>query len=137
MKKEKSKKFIALCKRYGVNPDLVPEILTYEEACKLTNRDPKADRDNLQKIIVVIEAYCQECKKWKADYDDTDQLRWFPVHRKTSSGLVFSCTLCENWISYSFAFVCAPFVLPNDDCAKFVGIHFLPLYSWKLKYKVK
>src|ERR1043166_9217096 len=38
---KKSKKFIALCKKYGVNPDNVREILSFEAACKDQKVNPK------------------------------------------------------------------------------------------------
>lgn len=43
MKKQKSKQFIELCKKYRVHADLIPEILTYEEAGKVyaANKFPK------------------------------------------------------------------------------------------------
>jgi hypothetical protein len=31
----KSKKFIALCKKYGVDPEMVPEVLSFEVPVKL------------------------------------------------------------------------------------------------------
>lgn len=136
MKKQKSKKFIELCQKYGVDPDVIPEILTYEEACKVLKLDPKKDRDAMQRTIVICEAFRKELK-FKVNYKNTSQERWFPVHRMTPSGLVFSLTVFEYWLSSSYAFVGAPFVLPTSPVAKFVGMHFLPEYSWKVKYIVK
>lgn len=136
MKKEKSQKFIDLCKKYGVDPDIIPEILTYEEACKILKLDLKKDRDAMQRTIVICEAFRKELK-FKVNYKNTSQQRWWPVHRMTSAGLVFSYSDYEFWISYSFAGVGAPFVLPTSSVAKFVGMHFLSEYSWKVDYKVK
>ena len=136
MKKQKSKQFIELCQKYGVDPNVIPEILTYEEACKLLKLDPKKDRDSMQRTIVICEAFRKELK-FKVNYKNPNQSRWFPVHRMTSSGLVFSFTLYGLWDSCSLAYVGAPFVLPSSPVAKFVGIHFLPEYSWKVNYKVK
>jgi hypothetical protein len=36
----KSKKFITLCKKYGVNPDKVNEVMSFEQACEITGDDP-------------------------------------------------------------------------------------------------
>lgn len=137
MKKQKSKKFIELCKKYGVDPDVIPEILTYEEACKVAKLDPKKDRDPMQRSIVIAEAFRKEAK-FKVNYRDKTQRRHFPVFEMTPSGLVFSHAFYENWNSSSHANVGAPFVLPSHDHAKFVGKHFLPQYAkWMVSYKVK
>lgn len=136
MKKQKSKQFIKLCQKYGVDPNVIPEILTYEEACKVLKLDPKKDRDSMQRTIVICEAFRKELK-FKVNYKNVNQRRWFPVHRMTPTGLVFSFTSCELWGSDSLALVGAPFVLPSDPVAEFVGKHFLPEYSWKVNYKVK
>lgn len=137
MKKQKSKKFIELCQKYGVDPDVIPEILTYEEACKVAKLDPKKERDPMQRSIVIAEAF-RKAAKFKTNYRDKNQRRWVPVFEMTPSGLVFSNTYFEIWISGSTAAVGAPFVLPSDDHAKFVGKHFLPQYAkWIVSYKVK
>lgn len=136
MSKKKSKEFIELCQKYGVDPNVIPEIRSYEEACKVLKLDPKKDRDAMQRTIVICEAFRKELK-FKVNYKNISQQRWWPVHKMTPTGLVFSFTSCEGWLSGSFAVVGAPFVLPTSPVAKFVGIHFLPEYSWKIKYKVK
>lgn len=135
MKNKKSERFIELCKKYGVDANDIPEILTYEEALKITKLDPKVDRDSMQRTIVICEAFRKKTKL-KINYKG-NQERWFPVHRMTPSGLVFSLTTFEFWSSYSNAIVGAPFVLPSSPIAKFVGMHFLSEYSWKVKYQVK
>lgn len=136
MSKKKSKEFIELCQKYGVDPNVIPEILSYEEACKVLRLDPKKDRDAMQRTIVICEAFRKELK-FKVNYKDRNQRRWFPVHEMTPSGLVFSSTFYEDWSSSSDADVGAPFVFPSSPVAKFVGIHFLKEYSWKVEYKVK
>lgn len=136
MKKKKSDKFIEICKKYGVDPDVIPEILTYEEACKILKLDPKKDRDAMQRTIVICEAFRKELK-FKVNYKNTSQERWWPMHRMTPSGLVFSYSDYGLWFSSSGAAVGAPFVLPTSPVAKFVGMHFLKEYSWKVNYKVK
>ncbi len=136
MKKKKSKEFIELCQKYGVDANVIPEILTYEASCKILKLDPKKDRDSMQRTIVICEAFRKELK-FKVNYKNTSQERWFPVHRMTSSGLVFSYAGYGSWVSSSGAVVGAPFVLPSSPVAKFVGMHFLSEYSWKVKYQVK
>lgn len=133
--KEKSQEFIKLCKNYQVDSTQVPEIITYKYACQIININSKAKRDNLQKTIIIISAFCK-AMNWKANYN-ISQYRWYTIHKKEKAGLVFSVAYCEDWTSGTLAYVGSPFVLPNKDCAVFVGKHFIKLFSWKFNHKIK
>lgn len=137
MKNQKSKKFIELCQKYGVDSSVVPEILSYRDACRVTKKDIKTKRDEVGQTMVIIEAFCEQAK-FKINYSDPHQRRWFPVFDTSNKGFVFSRTDYERWRSRTVAFVGSPFVLPTSDHARFMGNHFIGLYKkWMLKYKVK
>lgn len=137
MKNQKSKKFLQLCQKYGVDSSVVPEILSYREACRITKRDIKTNRDAMAQTMVIIEAFCEQAK-FKINYSDPYQRRWFPVFDASNKGFVFSNADYEYWFSRTAALVGSPFVLPTSDHARFMGKHFTELYKkWMLKYKVK
>ena len=86
---KKSKRFIALCKKYGVDPEKVPEVLTFESACKAVGVSPKKlpgvshlpvrHRKRLvadYKLTIVAEAL-RGGKK--ANYNDSGEFKYFPA----------------------------------------------------------
>ncbi|TMI67947.1 MAG: hypothetical protein E6H09_23505 [Bacteroidetes bacterium] len=139
---KKSKRFIALCKKYGVDPEKVPEVLTFESACKAVGVSPKKlpgvshlpvrHRKRLvadYKLTIVAEAL-RGGKK--ANYNDSGEFKYFPVFRvkaseKKPSGFGLSCGDYVFW--YSDSFVGVRLCFPTWDQAKFFGMHFLKLHT--------
>lgn len=66
---------------------------------------------------------------WVPDLNDKDQKRWFPVFEMTPTGLVFSYTLFECWLSLSFATIGAPLCYPTSKLVKDTVNEFLPIYE--------
>lgn len=138
---QKSKKFIALCAKYGVNPDNVPEILSFEAACKVTGDDPKklpivkyiAKRHQKRiiadyKLSIIAEGIRGNKK---LDYNDTSTLKRFSYFKvkadaKRPSGFGLSSDADDCWRSVSTVGVRLAF--PNWDQAIFFGKHFLKLH---------
>lgn len=140
---EKSKAFLKLCKKYGVNPDNVPEVLSFEDGCKITGDDPKKlpivtgiavrHRKHIiadYKLSIIAEAI--KGKNVKADYTNTDERKYnalFEVKatKKQPSGVGLSSDGCVHWDALSLVGVRLCF--PNWDMAKFFGCHFLGLHT--------
>ncbi len=141
--KKKSKKFIKLCKQYGVNHNLVPEILTYEDACQATKRDPKAlpqgnglskeDVEYLQehyKSIVIADAIRGD---YKPDFSD-DNYKYEPRFYMNSSGSGFAYAYCDGWTTGTDCG--SRLCFPNPDQAIFYGKHFVNQHGkWMMKGK--
>jgi hypothetical protein len=140
-KTTKSKKFIALCQKYGVNPDLVPEILSFKAACKVTGDDPsklpivkgiaKRHRKRIiadYKISIIAEALRTNKK---VDYSDSSRWKYHAVfHVKADkarpSGFGLSYFDYDCWVANSSVGVRHCF--PTRDQAIFFGKHFLKLH---------
>jgi hypothetical protein len=139
---KKSKRFIALCKKYGVDPERVPEVLTFESACKSVGGSskklpgvshlPKKHRKRLiadYKLTIIAEAL-RGGKK--ANYHDKNEYKYFPwfvvkADEKRPSGFGLSCVGCAYRGSDSGVGVRLCF--PTWDQAKFFGMHFLKLHT--------
>lgn len=139
---KKSAKFRALCKKYGVDPNNVPEVLGFSEACKITGDDPK-------KLPIVTGISKRHKKKIIADYKLTiiaqalrdnkdvsyisDKWKYFPVFKvkadaKRPSGFGLSYYDYDDWNSDTFVGVRLCFE-DNLDAAIFFGKHFIDLHT--------
>lgn len=138
---KKSKRFIALCKKYGVDPDKVPEILSFEAACKDRKVDPKKlpvvrslpRRHQKRQIadykLTIIAEALREGKT--VNYNDTDQYKYFALFEvkandKKPSGFGLSCVGCDGWDAVSDVGVRLCF--HDWNVAKFFGMHFISLH---------
>lgn len=147
---KKSKRFIALCKKYGVEPDKVPEVLSFEAACKiievtptnlpLVGKLPKRHQKRLvadYKLTIIVEAIRKKAvaegiASKGIDYTDTMQGKYHPVFvvkadAKRPSGFGLSFYGCVRWFSDSGVGV--RFSFPNWHMARFFGQHFLKLHT--------
>ncbi|MGQ0738262.1 MAG: hypothetical protein ACT4OJ_04310 [Bacteroidota bacterium] len=137
-----TKKFLALCEKYGVNPKNIPvEVLTLEQAFKLRKLDPN-------KLPVVSGIAKEHKKRIVADYKLTviaeamrggktvkytdNNWKYHPVFEveadsKVPSGFGLACSNCDYWCSNSLVGVRLCF--PNRDMAIFFGKHFLQLHK--------
>lgn len=90
---------------------------------------PEEEHDNASRMLRTMIAHRNKKQDWKANPKDKKQKRWFPIFTWTETGLVFSYTTYESWLSYSDAAVGAPFVLStSDDAAEFAKEN-LPIYT--------
>lgn len=139
----KSKSFIKLCEQHEVDPKLIPEITSFEDACKAQNLNP----DNLPDVadlpakyqnrliadykISVIADALREGKD--VDYNDLSY-KYFAVFyveptdkNSPGSGFGLSYAVCGHWASYSGVGVRLCF--PNRDLAVYFGKQFLELHK--------
>lgn len=89
---------------------------------------PEEEHDNASRMIRTIIAHNNKAKKFKADYKNKKQYRYFPVFEMKETGLVFSITCYGNWSSLSVAIVGAPFVSPTHEDAMAIAKEYLPIY---------
>lgn len=157
MEQTKSKEFLQLCKKYGVNPDNVNEVLSFEAACAITGDDPKSlpvvtncaarHRNRLiadYKLSIIAEALKTDLtgkkpKRNDVDYTDTDQRKYHPVflvdaNDKKRSGSGLSYDAFDYWYSGSDVGVRLCFG-DNSDAAIFFGKHFIKLHEQHHLYK--
>lgn len=137
----KSKTFKRLCKKYGVDFEKVPEIMTFEDACESQGIDPT-------KLPVVTDLPERHWKRLVADYKLTiigealrqgknvdytiSDWKYFPVFtvkadKKRLSGFGLSYGDFDYWVADSLVGVRLCF--ESYDIAKFFGQHFLPLHT--------
>lgn len=136
--KKKSKKFIKLCKEYGVDPNLVPEIMTVEAAFKATGKKmPKVTGVSKEEAEYLVEYYTSVVLAeairgdWKPDFSDNN---WKYEARFYLSGSGFAYTLCDYW--HSGTLCGSRLCFPNSDQAIFYGKHFVKQHGkWMMKGK--
>lgn len=144
---DKSKKFISLCKKYEVDPEAVPEILSLEEAFKLTKRDIKKMPDvsmldlkfqsfliSGYKTAVLTEAFNtdENGKLWIPNYNDSSEYKyeiWWNVKadKKHPSGSGLSSYVYGIWFTTSTVPACLCF--KSRAIAIFVGKHFPEVFA--------
>lgn len=91
-------------------------------------QNPSEEHDNASRMIRTIIAHHNAEKKFTADYKNKSQYKWFPIFKMTETGLVFSHTNDEDWISSSDAYVGAPFVTPTSEDAEKIAREYSPIY---------
>ncbi len=149
MQQQKSKEFLRLCKKYGVNPDNVNEVLSFEAACKITGDDPKKlpivsgialrHRKRIiadHKLTVIAEALKTDLtgktkERIDVDYTSSDW-KYFArflvkANKDKRSGSGLSYYDSDHWTSHSYVGVRLCF--NNSDTAIFFGKHFQKLHE--------
>jgi len=146
----KSKEFLQLCKQYGVNPDNVNEVLSFDAACEITGDDPNSlpivsncaarHQNRLisdYQLSIIAEALKtdltgEDKKRKDVDYTNNNEYKYNAVFlvkatedNRSGSGLSFDG--CDFWLSVSTVGVRLCFG-DNKDAAIFFGKHFLPLH---------
>ena len=142
MEQKKSKAFLNFCKKIDVNPDNVPEVMSFEAACKDRKVDPKKlpvvtglparHRKFIisgYKLAIIAEAI----RGGKtANYNDTNETKYFPVFKvkadsKRTSGFGLSYSYYGGWGTDSSVGVQLCF--PNWDMQRFFAERFLSLHK--------
>jgi hypothetical protein len=134
--------FKRLCKKYGVDHTIVPEILSFEAACKATGDNPaklpivKGIAIRHQKRITSdyqLSIIADALRKMEnVNYNDTSLAKYHAVFAvkadaKRPSGFGLSFDDCGRWHSGSDVGVRLCF--HNRDTAIFFGKHFLKLHT--------
>jgi len=114
---------------------ITERILTFEDAQKETGRPNVPDFSNVPtdllkyftaqyKMVVIAEALNE---KWKADWNNSNQEKWFPWFRMSSSGFVFDGTdyYCTDANAGDGSRLC----FKNEEIAEYAGEHFIDI--WK------
>ncbi len=78
------------------------------------------------KLMISSEVW-RSALKFKVNYKDGNQEKWFPVFRHTGSGFVFSHSLYVY--TYTRTYCGSRFALPDSDTAADFGRTFLPLWN--------
>lgn len=140
---KKSKKFIALCKKHGVDHNKIPEIISFEDACKFTGDDheklpvvkslPPKHQNRIiadYKLSIIAEALRQGKE---VDYNNTNQYKYFAVFRviadkKNPSGFGWAYYDYALWDSCSAVGLrlCFP---DNYELAEYFGKQFIKLHE--------
>lgn len=141
MKTKKSLVFKKFCVSYGVDPDEVPQILSFEDACRATGNNPEAMpvvtgiNERHQKRIVAdykLSIIAEALREGKdVDYNG-NSAKYFAVFEveadeKRPSGFGLSCDVYDCWFTYSTVGVRLCF--HNLNVVKFFGKHFIELHK--------
>lgn len=138
---KKSKSFIKLCQKHEVDHNLIPEITSFEQACKVLGLSPSnlPKVGNLPvrhrkriiadfKLTIIAEALKGG---WVANYSDTSQAKYYALFRvnadqKRPSGFGLSFGDFDYWFTYSRVGV--RLVFPTWAMAEYFGKQFIKLH---------
>lgn len=114
---------------------ITDRIKNYEDACKELGIEP-IDYDEMKdagftqdeilyrKIKTITQALNEG---WKADWNDSDQYKWYPWFKMSSGGFVFYDTNCGRSVAH--AGNASRLCFKSDELATYAGKQFLQLYS--------
>jgi len=109
-------------------------IKSFEDAQKATARPNVPDFSNvpedlrdyfiaLYKMAIITEALNGD---WKADYNDSNQAKYYPWFYMSSAGFVFLDTGCD--CSNAYASSASRLCFKTREIAKYAGEQFLPIW---------
>jgi hypothetical protein len=112
------------------------KIKSFEDACKALNIEPVLPRVDMlplenQKAVIanykldIIQQAINE--GWKPDWNDSNEYKYYPWFKMSSSGVGLSYRDCG--CAYSVTCVGSRRVFASSENAKFMGTHFIELYN--------
>lgn len=139
--KKKSAAFIKLCKEHDVNPDEVPQIISFEDACKALKIDTKLPGTRglvakhkaaviaNYKLTVIAEALNESKQPNWNDHTEGKYEPWFKVlaDEKNPSGFGLSYDDYDYWSTITS--VGSRLCFRNRTLAKYAGKQFKSLYE--------
>jgi hypothetical protein len=110
-------------KRLGMDPSVMPDLSKLPE------------RFGFLAVVFILAVICEAVNdKWKADYSNHNQKKYFPWGSVSSVGLAFSDSDCD--CAYAIANVGFPLVFESPEKAKYVFEKFPDLWKvWLLNVK--
>lgn len=114
---------------------ITDRIKTYDDACKELGIEPIDEDEMLEAGFTPDEITYRKIKTitkalnegWKADWNDSNQNKWYPWFRMSSGGFVFGGTDCDS--SFAYAGDAARLCFKSDELATYAGKQFTQLYS--------
>ena len=114
---------------------ITDRIKTYEDACEELDETPldekvltdlgfTTDEINYRKIKTITKAFNEG---WKADWNDSNQYKYYPWFKMSSGGFVFDGAGCGS--STADAGDASRLCFKSSELAKYAGEQFLQLYS--------
>ena len=110
-------------------------IKTVEDALNVTgmpatpefNEVPEELREYFKAVYEAVVITRALVGDWKADWNDTDQYKWYPWFKVSSGGFVFGDAFCV--LSAALAGFASRLCFKSDELATYAGKQFLQLYS--------
>lgn len=110
-------------------------IVLWEKFCKdnklkvvLPHLNPKdSDEEWDNSCVMLRHIFKIKRGKWKPDFTNGSQAKWFPRFTVSSSGLAFEVSYSYFWYSYSF--VGSRLCLPTEKMSDEVAREFLPIFE--------
>ena len=118
-------------KDHFINEDF-ENIKTFEDACAKLSMVPgdvlkgveQPDEIAYRKLKVIVKAIRGD---WKPDWTNSDQRKWFPYFKVSSSGFGFSGSYCDY--GYANAYVGSRLCFPTSAMAEYAGSQFKDIYE--------
>jgi len=110
-------------------------IKTVEDALNATgmpatpefNEVPEEMKDYFKAVYEAVAITKALVQGWKADWNDSNQRKWYPWFRMSSGGFVFDGTFCDR--SYAYAGCASRLCFPTEEIAEYAGRQSTEVYS--------
>lgn len=104
------------------------DIKSHADACKVLGKDPKATKTTGKQQVQIATAM-NKLAKFKADFENSDQKKWYGIFLINKNGFGFSLSLFGHWHSTSDAGARLCFYFATQEDAEHFCKHFLPLHK--------
>jgi len=110
-------------------------IKTVEDALNVTgmsvtpefNEVPEEMKDYFKAVYEAVAITKALVQGWKADWNDSNQRKWYPWFRMSSGGFVFGAMYCDY--SNADAGHASRLCFPTEEMAEYAGRQFTEVYS--------
>ena len=91
------------------------------------NEVPEEMKDYFKAVYEAVAITKALVQGWKADWNDSNQRKWYPWFRMSSGGFVFDDVGCDD--SYAGAGGASRLCFPTEEMAEYAGRQFTEVYS--------
>jgi len=107
-------------------------VKTFEDACKEIGVKPESlftEKDTLdekayKKLKIIIQVINEG---WEPNWEDTNEIKWYPWFKARPSGFGFSLSLCDRWCTFTHCG--SRLCLSSKEKAEYVGKQFEDIYN--------
>lgn len=111
---DRVKDYADACKEKGLHPD-------EERPYKKPTTDKHKVLNAFSDLLIIAEALQGD---WVADYDNTNQPKWFPIFKKVKGG-GFAFSLSDSYYDLTLTYLGSRLCFPNEATSNYFGKQFI------------
>ncbi len=136
---KKSNQFKKLCQTHNVDYENIPEVLSFEEACKITGDDslkvlpypnPSNPEEEVSNAHRKLRIFAKAFKgTWIANYNDRSQKKWFPVFNWDANKSAFVFSHSSYYYDLTFTNVGVRLVFPTEEMSDDFAKNYIDIFN--------